>query len=352
MAQMAVTVAIAKPTSLRRLAAPRRACRALTVGRRTVVASADGKFADYAPKTAILFPGQGAQSVGMAKEVCEKSAAAKGLFEQASDILGYDLLKTCTEGPAEKLNSTAVSQPAIYVASFAALELLKEMEGDVNVDVAAGLSLGEYTALAYAGAMSFEDGLKLVKIRGESMQAAADLTPSGMCSIIGLKSDVVESVCAKASEMVGKPGAIKLANYLCPGNYAVSGSIEACEAVEAIAKPEFKARMTVRLAVAGAFHTDFMSPAAEKLQEALVNTTIVTPRIPVVSNVDVTPHSDPDTIKAILAQQLTSPVMWEKTLVTLQGKGLERAYEVGPGTVIAGIFKRIDKTFPVTNITV
>eukprot|EP00873_Tetraselmis_striata_P029908 jgi/Tetstr1/450172/TSEL_037213.t1 len=351
---MATTMSIAKPATLRlgSRAASKRASRAMGASRRTVMSAADDKFANYTPKIGILFPGQGAQSVGMAKEVCEKSAAAKGLFEQASDILGYDLLKVCTDGPTEKLDSTAVSQPAIYVASFAALELLKEMEGDVQPDVAAGLSLGEYTALAYAGAMSFEDGLKLVQIRGESMQAAADLTPSGMCSIIGLDSDVVERICAKASEMVGQEGAIKLANYLCPGNYAVSGSIEACDAVDAIAKPEFKARMTVRLKVAGAFHTDFMAPAAEKLQEALANTAIVEPRIPVVSNVDATPHSEPEVIKAILVKQLTSPVLWEKTLVTLQEKGMEKAYEVGPNKVISGIFKRIDKKFPITNITV
>jgi len=319
---------------------------------RFLFSAADDKFADYTPRTAFLFPGQGAQSVGMAKDACEKSRAARDLFEKASDILGYDLLKICAEGPAEKLNSTAVSQPAIYVSSFAALELLKEEDPGLKADVAAGLSLGEYTALAYAGAMSFEDGLRLVKLRGESMQAAADMVPSGMCSVIGLSAEKVDEVCARACEMVGEEGAVRIANYLCPGNYAVSGSIAACEAVEKIAKPEFKARMTVRLAVAGAFHTKFMSPAAEKLQEALLNTTLVCPEIPVVSNVDAVPHSDPEAIKRILAEQLTSPVQWEKSLKTLQEKGLEKAYEIGPGNVIAGIFKRIDKKMPVTNIKV
>jgi [acyl-carrier-protein] S-malonyltransferase len=278
--------------------------------------------------------------------------AAKELFDKASAILGYDLLQVCTEGPKEKLDTTAVSQPAIYVASLAAVEKIRATEGQSvldAVDVAAGLSLGEYTALAFAGAMSFEDGLKLVKLRGESMQAAADAVKSGMVSVIGLDSAKVDELCAAATAEVGEDKAIRIANYLCPGNYAVSGSIEGCEAVEKLGK-SFKARMTVRLAVAGAFHTKYMAPAAEKLKAALDATEIVTPRIPVVSNVDAQPHSDPATIKAILAQQLTSPVQWETTVKTLLGKGLEKSYEVGPGKVIAGIVKRIDKAADITNV--
>jgi len=312
---------------------------------------ADAKFADYKPKVAFFFPGQGAQSVGMCKDLAD-DPAAKPLFEKAAEILGYDLLKVCLEGPTEKLNSTAVSQPAIYVASLAALEKLKATEGQAlfdSVNVAAGLSLGEYTALTFAGAMSFEDGLKLVKLRGESMQAAADAVKSGMVSVIGLSADKVEELCEAATKEVGEDKAIKIANYLCNGNYAVSGSIEGCEAVEKMGK-SFKARMTVRLAVAGAFHTSYMAPAAEKLQEALAATTIVTPRIPVISNVDAQPHSDPETIKAILAKQLTSPVQWETSVKTLLDKGLEKSYEVGPGKVIAGIMKRIDKKAEITNV--
>ncbi|KAF6264942.1 acyl transferase/acyl hydrolase/lysophospholipase [Scenedesmus sp. NREL 46B-D3] len=317
-------------------------------------ASADAKFADYKPTTAFFFPGQGAQSVGMAKDLVAECPAAKELFDKAADILGYDLLKVCVEGPKEKLDTTAVSQPAIYVASLAAVEKLRATEGQAlldSVDVTGGLSLGEYTALAFAGAMSFEDGLKLVKLRGESMQAAADAARSGMVSVIGLDKDKVAALCEAATAEVGADKAIKVANFLCPGNYAVSGSIEGCEAVERLGKdPRFKARMTVRLAVAGAFHTQYMAPAAEKLQEALNNTAISTPRIPVISNVDAQPHSDPAVIKDILTKQLTSPVQWETSLQTLLGKGLTKSYEVGPGKVIAGIMKRIDKKADITNI--
>lgn len=303
---------------------------------------------------AFFFPGQGAQTVGMAVEVCEQIPAAKQLFDQASEILGYDLLQVCAEGPKEKLDSTAVSQPAIYVASLAAIEKLKAeqgLEAASKADVACGLSLGEYTALAYAGAISFEDGVKLVKLRGESMQAAADASPSGMVSVIGLSSDKVAELCEAATKEVGEENGVRIANYLCNGNYAISGGIKGCEAVEKMAK-EFKARMTVRLAVAGAFHTPYMQPAVERLQEALASTPINEPRIPVISNVDVLPHADPDTIRAVLASQVTSPVQWETTLKTLLDKGMEESYEIGPNKVIAGIMKRIDKKHSIQNITV
>uniref|UniRef100_A0A6S8KQM9 Malonyl-CoA:ACP transacylase (MAT) domain-containing protein n=1 Tax=Dunaliella tertiolecta TaxID=3047 RepID=A0A6S8KQM9_DUNTE len=318
-----------------------------------VHASADTDFASYKPNVAAFFPGQGAQTVGMAKDLVAEVPAAKEMFNKASDILGYDLLQLCTEGPKERLDSTEISQPAIYVASLAAVEKLRATEGQAAVDaidVTCGLSLGEYTALAFAGAMSFEDGLRLVKLRGESMQAAANAAASGMVSVIGLDSGKVAELCKAASAEVGKEDAVKIANYLCPGNYAVSGSKEACDAVERLGKPNFKARMTVRLAVAGAFHTDFMQPAVEKLQAALAQTEVKKPRIPVISNVDAMPHSDPETIKSILARQVTSPVLWENTLTTLFDKGLTRSYEIGPGKVVAGIAKRINKEHNITNI--
>ena len=307
--------------------------------------------ADYSPKKAFFFPGQGAQTVGMAKELCDECPAAKEMFDKASAVLGYDLLDVCVNGPAERLNSTAVSQPAIYVSSLAALEAMKmtdEGKAAIDaVDVAAGLSLGEYTALTFAGALTFEDGLKLVKIRGESMQEAADATPSGMASVIGLSADKAEELAARAAAESGAP--VSVANYLCNGNYAVSGAIPAIDKVEEIAKPEFKARMVVRLAVAGAFHTDFMAPAADKLKAALDATPIQATRIPVVSNVDVKPHTDADSIRATLTKQLTNPVQWETTMTTLLEKGLESATEVGPGKVISGIMKRVDKKFPCDN---
>lgn len=293
--------------------------------------------------------------MGMAKELCEECPAALELFTKASAILGYDLLDVCVNGPAERLNSTEVSQPAIYVASLAALEKMKSTEEGAAeieaVDVCAGLSLGEYTALTFAGAISFEDGVKLVKLRGESMQAAADATPSAMASVIGLSSEKVDELCAAASEQC-EEGSVRIANYLCNGNYAVSGSVSAIDKVAEIAKPEFKARMVVKLAVAGAFHTDFMAPAAEALKAGLESTPIETPKIPVISNVDVEPHTDADSIRATLAKQLTSPVQWETTMTTLLAGGMEKSTEVGPGKVISGIMKRVDKKAVCENFTV
>lgn len=220
------------------------------------VAASDNDFDDFSAKTAFMFPGQGAQFVGMCADVVKDVPAAKALFDEASEILGYDLLQVCTEGPKEKLDSTVISQPAIFVASMAAVEKLKQEEGQEALDAATcamGLSLGEYSALCFAGALSFADGVKITKARGEAMQAASDAVDTGMVSVIGLDSDVVKELCAAATEKSGEK--IQIANYLCKGNYAVSGASAACDAVAEIAKPDFKARMTVKLAVAGAFHT-------------------------------------------------------------------------------------------------
>ena len=222
----------------------------------TCVAASDSDFDDFSAKIAFMFPGQGAQYVGMCGDVAKDVPAAKALFDEASEILGYDLLQLCTEGPKEKLDSTVISQPAIFVASMAAVEKLRQEEGQEAIDAATcamGLSLGEYSALCFAGALSFADGVKITKARGEAMQAASDAVDTGMVSVIGLDSDVVKELCAAASEKSGEK--IQIANYLCKGNYAVSGSSAACDVVAEIAKPDYKARMTVKLAVAGAFHT-------------------------------------------------------------------------------------------------
>lgn len=312
----------------------------------------DSLFSDYSPTSAFLFPGQGAQAVGMGKEAQNVPVAAE-LYKKANDILGFDLLDICINGPKEKLDSTVISQPAIYVTSLAAVELFRVRDGGQqiidSVDVTCGLSLGEYTALAFAGAFSFEDGLKLVKLRGEAMQEAADAAKSAMVSIIGLDSEKVQQLCDAANQEVDEADKVQIANYLCPGNYAVSGGVKGVEAVEAKAK-SFKARMTVRLAVAGAFHTSFMEPAVSRLEAALAATEIRTPKIPVISNVDAQPHADPDTIKKILARQVTSPVQWETTVKTLLTKGLKKSYELGPGKVIAGIVKRMDKSAVIENV--
>jgi len=307
-------------------------------------------------KTAFLFPGQGAQTVGMCKELTETCPAAKELFDKASGILGYDLLDRCVNGPKESLDTTAVSQPAIFVASMAAVEKFKQDNGDAAVDeatVAMGLSLGEYSALCFAGALDFEDGVRITKARGEAMQAAADAVESSMVSVIGLDSAKTEELCQAASEQSGKK--VQVANYLCKGNYTVSGDKKACATLVKIAKPEFKARMAVPLAVAGAFHTDFMASAVDKLKEALAAADVKTPRIPVVSNVDSKPHSEPQEIRDTLAKQVTAPVLWEQQMKAMVDSGeFEKGYELGPGKVIAGIMKRIDKAAAgnITNVQV
>ncbi|XP_050219248.1 uncharacterized protein LOC126669744 [Mercurialis annua] len=324
----------------------------VSVGSQAIGVVDDSLFKDYKPNIAFLFPGQGAQAVGMGKEAQNVASAAE-LYKKANDILGYDLLDLCISGPKEKLDSTVISQPAIYVTSLAAVEVLRSRDGGQqiidSVDVTCGLSLGEYTALAFAGAFSFEDGLKLVKLRGEAMQEAADAAKSAMVSIIGLDAEKVQQLCDAANQEVDEADKVQIANYLCPGNYAVSGGVKGVEAVEAKAK-SFKARMTVRLAVAGAFHTSFMEPAVSRLEAALAATAIKTPRLPVISNVDALPHSDPATIKKILARQVTSPVQWETTVKTLLSKGLSKSYELGPGKVIAGIVKRMDRGAALENI--
>jgi [acyl-carrier-protein] S-malonyltransferase len=318
------------------------------------MATSDNEFDGFSSKIAFMFPGQGAQFVGMCASVVDEVPKAKEMFDEASKILGYDLLQVCTEGPKEKLDSTVVSQPAIFVASMAAVEKLRLEEGGAEaIDAATcamGLSLGEYSALCFAGAISFADGVKITKARGEAMQAASDAVNTGMVSVIGLDKIKVGELCSAAEKKSGEK--IQIANFLCDGNYAVSGTEAACVAVNELAKPEFKARMTVKLAVAGAFHTDFMAPAVPTLEKVLETIEIKKPRIPVISNVDAKPHSDPAVIKANLAKQVTAPVLWENTMDLVLASGFEKAYEPGPGKVTAGILKRFDKAAECIDVAV
>jgi len=298
-------------------------------------------------KAALLFPGQGAQFVGMGKELCAEMPAVNDLFDRAEAILGMDLRRLCFEGPAVALEATDISQPAIFVASLAALESLKASRPDLvaSIQGAAGLSLGEYTALVFAGAMDFETALQVVRERGRLMQAAALAAPSGMTSLLGLDEAKVDQVI----EQVAPYGRLWKANMLGPGNIVVSGEIQALAHLEAPAMAA-GAMKVIPLAVAGAFHSPLMKPADEKLGEVLAAAMIHTPRIPVYANVDTSIHQSPNEIRQRLVDQVTGGVLWEGCIRRMMADGYTQFYEVGPGRVLTGLLKRIDRKVPCETI--
>jgi [acyl-carrier-protein] S-malonyltransferase len=299
------------------------------------------------PKTAFLFPGQGAQVVGMGRELDQELPAARALFDRAGEVLGIDLRRLCVEGPADALESTDVSQPAIFVASLAALESLKATKPELIAECqgAAGLSLGEYTALVFVGAMDFESGLKVVRKRGQAMQAAALATDSGMTSVLGLDEPKVDELCRRIEPF----GRLWKANLLGPGNIVVSGDAQALKHVEPIAA-ELGAMKVISLKVAGAFHSELMKPADDQLAHVLSQTQITTPRIPVYSNVDATPHTEPDDIRRTLVAQVLQGVRWEDSMRRMIADGFDTFYEIGPGRVLTGLLKRIDRKTPCTSV--
>ncbi len=296
-------------------------------------------------RIAILFTGQGAQTVGMGRDIAEASSAAAAVFERANQVVGYDLRALCFEGPADKLEQTDIQQPAIFTTSAAIWQAVQE-RGLLSQTPAAmaGLSLGEYTALFAAGAVSFEDALRLVKRRGELMQAAATAVPSGMVSAIGLELQQVETICSQASDQ----GVIQPANFNSPGQIVLSGAQPACE--KAARLIEEAGGRAIPLKVAGAFHSPLMKSAADGLAEMLNATEFRTPAVPVIANVNCQYHGGADTIRRWLTEQLTQPVRWQASMDKLLAEGVERFVEIGPGRVLTGLMKKISRKTPVINI--
>jgi [acyl-carrier-protein] S-malonyltransferase len=292
-------------------------------------------------KTALLFAGQGAQAVGMGKDLAEKFPAAKNWFDRANAALGYDLAKICFEGPETELTKTENAQPGIFLVSWVAFQLLKEQVPNLKFDATAGLSLGEFTALTAADAMSFEDGLRVVRQRGKFMQEACDATRGGMAAIIGLDETTTREVCAEAG--------VELANLNCPGQLVISGEAEKISKAIELAKAK-GAKRAIQLPVAGAYHSPLMASAQPKLQNELAKIKISPPIVPVISNVTAQPHGDATEISARLIEQVTSSVLWENSMLYLLAQGFTRFIELGPGTALSGFMKRINKSAQMLNV--
>jgi [acyl-carrier-protein] S-malonyltransferase len=292
-------------------------------------------------KTALLFAGQGAQVVGMGKDLAENSASAKAWYDRANAALGYDLASICFSGPEAELTKTEHAQPGIFLVSWAAFELLKERVPSLSFQATAGLSLGEFTALTAAGAMSFEEGLKVVRQRGRFMQEACAATQGGMAAIIGLNEAATREVCAETG--------VVLANLNCPGQLVISGASEKLAPACALATAKGAIR-ALPLTVAGAYHSPLMASAQPKLEAELARITLSPPAVPVIANVTAQPHDGPDAIRARLVAQVTSSVRWEESMRYLIAQGFTRFIELGPSRALSGFMKRINKTVQILNV--
>jgi [acyl-carrier-protein] S-malonyltransferase len=292
-------------------------------------------------KTALLFAGQGAQIIGMGRDLATQFPAARAWFDRANAALGYDLASICFEGPDTELTKTENAQPGIFLVSWVAFDLLKERVPALKFEATAGLSLGEFTALAAAGVMTFDDAIRVVRQRGRFMQEACESTRGGMAAIIGLEEGPLREVCAQAG--------VELANLNCPGQLVISGPADRMTAACELAKAR-GAKRALPLNVAGAYHSALMAGAQPKLRDALAAVPIEIPMVPVISNVTAQPHAAPADIHQRLVDQVTSSVRWEESMRHLLAQGFTRFIELGPGTALTGFMKRIDKGAQMLNV--
>ena len=283
---------------------------------------------------AYVFPGQGAQFVGMGKDLYESSSLAKNLFDQANNILGFNITDLMFNGTPEDLRQTKVTQPAVFLHSVISALMLGD---EFKPDMVAGHSLGEFSALVAAQALSFEDGLRLVSKRAMAMQKACELEPSTMAAIIGLSDDIVDEVCDSITDHV-----VVAANFNCPGQIVISGTLEGIDKACAILT-EKGAKRALKLSVGGAFHSPLMQPASEELQAAIMSTKFQTPKCPIYQNVNAYPQVEPDKIRENLVAQLTAPVRWTQTVKNMIADGATEFYELGPGDVLKGLIRKVSK---------
>ena len=292
-------------------------------------------------KTALMFAGQGAQVVGMGADLSQAHPTARALFDRANEILGYNLARVCQQGPEAELTRTENAQPGIYLVSWIALTLLQERVPGLEFQATAGLSLGEFTALAAAGVLSFEDGLRVVRARGRFMHEACEATRGGMAALIGLDEAATREVCAATGTT--------LANLNCPGQIVISGELDRIPAAVEAAKAR-GARKAIPLSVAGAYHSPLMQSAQPRLAAELASVGIQTPKVPVIANVTARPHGTPSEVAPLLVDQVTQTVRWEESMQSLLSEGFTRFIELGPGTALSGFMKRINKGVQILNV--